>query len=47
MDLCGNFLTKLILLSTEPRKILIPDVYQEFNLKEKTILSHNVAMWVH
>lgn len=26
------------------RKCLKPDVYQEFNLKEKTILSHNVAM---
>lgn len=26
------------------RKCLKPDVYQEFNLKEKTVLSHNVAM---
>lgn len=26
------------------RKVLKPDVYQEFELKEKTIISHNVAM---
>lgn len=26
------------------KKCLKPDVYQQFNLKEKTILSHNVAM---
>lgn len=27
------------------RKCLKPDVYQEFNLKEKTVLSHNVAIY--
>lgn len=29
---------------TEPKKALKPDVFQEFELKEKTILSHNTAM---
>jgi cytochrome-b5 reductase len=28
----------------EPKKVLKPDVFQEFELKEKTIISHNVAM---
>jgi len=27
-----------------PKKALKPDVFQEFELKEKTIISHNVAM---
>jgi cytochrome-b5 reductase len=27
-----------------PKKVLKPDVFQEFELKEKTIISHNVAM---
>ncbi|KAI1467153.1 ferredoxin reductase-like protein [Daldinia caldariorum] len=28
-----------------PKKILKPDVFQEFELKEKTIISHNVAIY--
>jgi cytochrome-b5 reductase len=28
----------------EPKKVLKPDQFQEFELKEKTIISHNVAM---
>jgi hypothetical protein len=28
----------------EVKKVLKPEVYQEFPLKEKTVLSHNVAM---
>lgn len=32
--------------STEPKKVLKPDAFQEFELKEKTIISHNVAMSV-
>lgn len=28
----------------EVKKVLKPDVYQEFPLKEKNVLSHNVAM---
>lgn len=31
---------------TEVRKVLKPDVFQDFELKEKTIISHNVAMYV-
>ena len=31
----------------EIKKTLKPDVFQEFPLKEKTVLSHNVAMWVN
>jgi cytochrome-b5 reductase len=27
-----------------PKKALKPDIFQEFELKEKTIISHNVAM---
>ena len=30
----------------ESRKVLEPDTYQNFPLKEKNMLSHNVAMWV-
>lgn len=30
---------------TEPRKILKPDVFQEFKLAEKTVTSHNVAIY--
>lgn len=30
----------------EPKKVLKPDAFQEFELKEKTIVSHNVAMSV-
>lgn len=31
--------------SSQSRKVLKPDVYQEFPLKEKNILSHNVAIY--
>ncbi|KAB2569289.1 NADH-cytochrome b5 reductase 1 [Lasiodiplodia theobromae] len=31
--------------SNQPRKVLKPDVFQEFELKEKTILSHNTAIY--
>lgn len=30
---------------TEPKKVLKPDVFQEFELKEKTVISHNVAIY--
>jgi cytochrome-b5 reductase len=30
--------------ATVPKKVLKPDAFQEFELKEKTIISHNVAM---
>lgn len=30
--------------ATEARKVLKPDVFQEFELTEKTVLSHNTAM---
>ncbi|KAK4190126.1 putative NADH-cytochrome b5 reductase [Podospora australis] len=30
---------------TQPKKVLKPDVFQEFVLKEKTIISHNVAIY--
>ena len=30
--------------SIEAKKALKPDVFQEFELREKTVLSHNVAM---
>lgn len=43
-----ELLAKCILTTTttftEPKKALKPDVFQEFELKEKTILSHNTAM---
>ncbi|KAI1335101.1 hypothetical protein F5Y15DRAFT_398865 [Xylariaceae sp. FL0016] len=32
-------------LSSQPKKVLKPDVFQEFELKEKTIISHNVAIY--
>lgn len=35
----------LTLVSTEPKKVLKPDVFQEFELKEKTVISHNVAIY--
>ena len=31
---------------TEIKKVLKPDVFQEFQLEEKTVISHNVAMYV-
>lgn len=30
--------------ATVERKVLKPDAFQDFELKEKTILSHNTAM---
>jgi cytochrome-b5 reductase len=39
------YLRTWILIPTEPKKVLKPDVFQEFELKEKTIVSHNVAMY--
>lgn len=30
--------------AAEPKSSLKPDIFQEFELKEKTILSHNTAM---
>lgn len=32
------------LCATEVKKVLKPDVFQGFELKEKIIISHNVAM---
>lgn len=29
----------------QPKKVLIPDTFQEFELSEKTIISHNVAIY--
>ena len=37
-------LTIYINFPAEPRKVLKPDLFQHFDLKEKTILSHNTAM---
>lgn len=34
----------MFLTKSEAKKCLNPEVYQEFPLKEKTIISHNVAM---
>ncbi|KAI0914443.1 hypothetical protein F4824DRAFT_508893 [Ustulina deusta] len=31
--------------SSQPKKVLKPDAFQEFELKEKTIISHNVAIY--
>jgi len=33
-------------LRTEPKKVLNPTNFQEFELQEKTVISHNVAMYV-
>lgn len=30
----------------EAKKVLNPNLWQEFDLREKTVLSHNVAMYV-
>ncbi|KAI1247773.1 NADH-cytochrome b5 reductase [Eutypa lata] len=32
-------------VSSQPKKVLKPDVFQEFELKEKTVISHNVAIY--
>ncbi len=37
--------SKLIQL-TEPKSVLKPTEFQDFELKEKTVISHNVAMLV-
>jgi len=34
----------MIARATVPKKVLQPDSFQEFELKEKTVISHNVAM---
>jgi hypothetical protein len=34
------------LTCTETRKVLIPDTYQNFELVEKDIISHNTASYV-
>ncbi|CAJ2506180.1 Uu.00g003100.m01.CDS01 [Anthostomella pinea] len=31
--------------SSQPKKVLVPDKFQQFELKEKTIISHNVAIY--
>ncbi|KAI0969410.1 hypothetical protein F4678DRAFT_173687 [Xylaria arbuscula] len=31
--------------SSQPKKVLKPDAFQDFELKEKTIISHNVAIY--
>ncbi|KAK9325471.1 hypothetical protein V1517DRAFT_314227 [Lipomyces orientalis] len=38
-------LSALKVLRGQPRKALKPDVFQEFELKEKTILSHNTGIY--
>ena len=37
----GQFLTLFI----EPKAVLKPTEFQDFELKEKTVISHNVAMY--
>ncbi|EON98083.1 putative nadh-cytochrome b5 reductase 1 protein [Phaeoacremonium minimum UCRPA7] len=32
-------------IRTQPKKVLKPDAFQEFELKEKTVISHNVAIY--
>lgn len=39
-DVADRFLSSAI----EIKKVLKPDVFQEFELEEKTVISHNVAM---
>lgn len=34
-----------IILALEIKRVLKPDTFQEFELQEKTIISHNVAMY--
>ncbi|KAK9456318.1 hypothetical protein V1511DRAFT_457350 [Dipodascopsis uninucleata] len=38
-------LAALKIMRGQPKKVLKPDVFQEFELKEKTIISHNVAIY--
>jgi hypothetical protein len=37
----------MLIVSAGVQKVLKPDVFQNFELTEKTIISHNVAMSVH
>lgn len=41
---CAFVQLKLIVPVAEIKKVLKPDVFQEFPLQEKTVISHNVAM---
>ncbi|KAL2017305.1 hypothetical protein VTK56DRAFT_2328 [Thermocarpiscus australiensis] len=43
--LLGLALGSLKYFNSRPRKVLKPDAFQEFELKEKTIISHNVAIY--
>lgn len=40
-----SLFTRRLIADTEVKKTLNPDVFQEFPLQEKTVLSHNVAMY--
>ncbi|KAL2270426.1 hypothetical protein VTJ83DRAFT_2610 [Remersonia thermophila] len=41
----GVTLGSLKIFNLQPKKVLKPDEFQEFELKEKTILSHNTAIY--
>ncbi|GAB1320115.1 NADH-cytochrome b5 reductase [Madurella fahalii] len=43
--LLGIVLGAVKFYNNVPKKVLKPDVFQEFELKEKTIISHNVAIY--
>ncbi|KAK3302530.1 uncharacterized protein B0T15DRAFT_543170 [Chaetomium strumarium] len=43
--LLGIALGAIKYLRSAPKKVLKPDAFQEFELKEKTIVSHNVAIY--
>ncbi|KAK4238571.1 hypothetical protein C8A03DRAFT_43688 [Achaetomium macrosporum] len=43
--LLGIALGAIKYLRSAPKKVLKPDAFQEFELKEKTIISHNVAIY--
>ncbi|AEO68985.1 uncharacterized protein THITE_2053799 [Thermothielavioides terrestris NRRL 8126] len=43
--LLGIALGAVKYIKSAPKKVLKPDVFQEFELKEKTIISHNVAIY--
>lgn len=36
----------LYIFATELKPVLKPDVFKEYELQEKTVISHNVAMYV-
>lgn len=42
---CGITCSRLTLSQSEPRKVLNPELFQDFVLKEKTLISHNVAIY--